>query len=278
MRSLKERDPLGVSNDDHVPNLSEVPVKALLCRLKRAASAENWRVDDLDGLEWDFTRGSQLSDGANTEDVNQKDGEWPNEPWKAADVLGGRGVGLRFGLVCGLVVHGESVAQKEGFNRRKRRGLQDRDVLVPYVNEINAPAVEVPNVTPECKGIRKTEAFNRSVHRSNRGVGNETRLLQPIGGADAEDIKYKGQHEPKEPIHGGGALGPDRVGLDFNLVCGLFVHAESVAQDRRFNRRKGRKQRETVRHELHEWPSQGRHDMDAPDVETASAERGNTKI
>jgi hypothetical protein len=135
VRSLKDRDPHGVSNDDHVPNLSEVPVEALLCRLKRPASAEKRRVDGLDGVEWDRTRHCQLEGGADAEDVGEENYEGPKNPAEADTALGAGGVGLGFDLVCGLFVHGESVAQKGGFNRRERSDEGERD-RIDRINRI----------------------------------------------------------------------------------------------------------------------------------------------
>jgi hypothetical protein len=102
-------DPHTFANDGHVP-LSKVPVEALLCRLKRAASAENRRVDGPDGAEWEAT---QVEDGPDAEDVKQKEDCGPDQPAEANTPLGVGGINLRFGSVCGLIVHARSLGAAE---------------------------------------------------------------------------------------------------------------------------------------------------------------------
>jgi hypothetical protein len=89
--------------------------------------------------------------------------------------------------------------------------------------------------------VAHAETSERGIEGINRGGRKQTRLFQSFSGTDAEDVKQEGGDRPEEPRRKDTALG---VGLGFGLACGLFVHGESVAQHKRFNRREQRDRRE----------------------------------
>jgi hypothetical protein len=105
-------------------NLIEVPIQTRVRRLAGFANAEDGVVDGGDCPKGDAGFPGQVNSRSNAKDVNQENNtSRPEGAGSKAGALGFGGVNLRFdlSLVCGLIVHGESVAQKEGFNRRKRR-------------------------------------------------------------------------------------------------------------------------------------------------------------
>jgi hypothetical protein len=123
------------SKDDvRMTDFTEVPIQTPECRLTGIAKAEDGVVDSGDGRKnvgHRFVgRGGgvesfhcQVKNRSKAQNVNQENAKRAEEEDGKARALGVGEVKLRFGLslVCGLFVHGESVAQDERFNRRESR-------------------------------------------------------------------------------------------------------------------------------------------------------------
>jgi hypothetical protein len=108
----------------YAPNFSEVPLQALLRGLEGAAKVEDRRVESINRVIGEVVFPHQPHGGSNAQNIKQENSSWPKDPRKEA-ALGPDRVGLGFDLVCGLFVHEGSVAQKQGFNRRKRSERRD---------------------------------------------------------------------------------------------------------------------------------------------------------
>jgi hypothetical protein len=227
--------------DAGIADFTEVPVQTRASRLADITNAEDGGVDVGDCPKGDARSPGQFNCRSNAQDVEQENTNRQEKPdTKTGSALGVGGVDLRFGLVCGLFVHGRSLAQDKRFNRRKRRerrGFNRRALFRERAGSFWVPESPIPE-------IESFEGFGLPAQDvdwtvdGDKSWWKEAFTGQPLGRAAAEEVNEEKDRCPETPTREAEARGTGGLGFGLDLVRGLFVHGVSVAQKEGFNRRK----------------------------------------
>ena len=115
---------VNIYNRSWVPERDVPKVKSLSWFRERAHPVK-WRVDRKHSRRKEAFP-DQPCGRADTEEVNEDKDGCPETPAKASSAVGVGGLGLGLDLVCGLLVHGRSLAQDRRFNRSKAERAEGR--------------------------------------------------------------------------------------------------------------------------------------------------------
>ena len=235
-------------------HFTKVPIQTPACGVAGIANAKDGVVDSGDcrkslrprfvgsnGGDVSFRR--QVKNRSNAQNVNQENTNRAEEEDGKARAPGVGEVNLRFGLslVCGLFVHGRSLARDRRFNRRKsrcigtlrareRRGFKRRGLFRERAGSFWVPEFPIPEIESFEGFGPKAQDFDWTVD-GDESWWKEAFIGQPLGRAAAEEVNDEKDRCPETPAREAEARGTGGVSSGFDLVCGLFVHGESVKRE-----------------------------------------------
>jgi hypothetical protein len=114
--------------------------------------------------------------------------------------------------------------------RRERRGYNRRALFRERAGSFWVPEFPIPEIESFEGFGPKAQDFDWTVD-GDESWWKEAFIGQPLGRAAAEEVNEEKDRCPETPAKEAKALGLDGFGLAFDLVCGLFVHGESVKRE-----------------------------------------------